>query len=609
MIVGACLAHHKYDPALTVHLRASNLNQSRALFTRLACRTRTISLRITNVAAKNFRTLQDFSIDFNHNYCAISGRNNCGKSSILRIIQHFLVKGSDDPFFMFDEGEIDFASDKTKWVSNNDDGIEVSISIEVLEHEDSEVFFVIKSYIGDKAAGSAYTLKFTHQFIDEATTNLVCQINDKTVADRIGSEILKKIRSTNSIIFHNSVMPGRSFYFGGQRVLEVVEAHFSAEDRSKISSAQTTLQRRIKAATKQHKSEIDKLLGRLKDKYQVELATVDRGKPSSYSLEVKLLDKSVDVPLKDWGAGTQNRTRLLMTLLEAIRKKSHTDDQERLTPVLLVEEPESFLHPSAQSDFGQVLAGLADEHDIQIIATTHSPYLLNMKEPLANTLLDRKTFRGALKETVRVSTDGEKWMLPFSKILGVVPEEFQEWSQIFSAGTGQVVLVEGDIDVEYFAYFKDKHADIYKIGEDVEILPYNGKDALKNTQILKFMIGRMERAFITFDLDAKGEVQKKLEALELVEGRDFCAIGEDSPGGRCIEGLLPKSIKSKVYADNADLVQAMGSVVSKEKNDARNDLKAKLLEATKSSGLLSKDFPHFKKLFDQIHKGLFSVDA
>ncbi|MDV6225812.1 hypothetical protein R2G56_05895 [Nitratireductor aquimarinus] len=119
----------------------------------------------------------------------------------------------------------------------------------------------------------------------------------------------------------------------------------------------------------------------------------------------------------------------------------------------------------------------------------------------------------------------------------------------------------------------------------------------------------MERSFITFDLDAKNEIQKRLEALELIEGRDFCAIGEDSPGGRCIEGLLPKTIKSKVYADNADLVQAMGSGDSKEKNCARNALKAKLLEATKSSGLPSKEFPQFRKLFDQIHKGLLSADA
>ena len=219
MRVGACPVRHKYDFALTVRLRASNLYESRAFFTRLAYRTRTTNLRITNVSAKNFRTLQDFSINFNHNYCAISGRNNCGKSSILRIVQHFLVKNSDDPFFMFDESKIDFASDKTKWILNNDDGIEVSISIDVLEYEDSEVFFVIKSYLGDKAAGRTYTLKFTHQFIDETTTNLACQINGSQVEDRIGSEILKKIRSTNSIIFHNSVMPGRSFYFGGRRLL------------------------------------------------------------------------------------------------------------------------------------------------------------------------------------------------------------------------------------------------------------------------------------------------------------------------------------------------------------------------------------------------------
>jgi predicted ATP-dependent endonuclease of OLD family len=173
--------------------------------------------------------------------------------------------------------------------------------------------------------------------------------------------------------------------------------------------------------------------------------SVERGKTSSFSLEVKLADKSVDVPLKDWGAGTQNRTRLLMTLLDAIRKKGHTEAQERLTPVLLVEEPESFLHPSAQSDFGQVLASLAEEHGIQIIATTHSPYMLNVKKPTANILLDRKSSRGALKETVQVATAGEKWMLPFSRILGVIPDDFEVWSQIFQVKSGKVIL--GPVDV------------------------------------------------------------------------------------------------------------------------------------------------------------------
>ncbi len=562
------------------------------------------TLRIKQVSAKNFRTLQHIEIPLDHDYSAISGRNNCGKSAVLRIISHFLIKDRGNPLFPFSDDSIEYDKDITKWVTHGKENIEISISVEISDEKDSEISFVIKSYVKDLVDESTLELKIHREFIPDGTSKLTCKVNETAVDDRTASEILKKIRSSNAVIFHNSVSPGRSFFFGGQGMLEVVEAHFSAADREKISTAQSNLQAKIKAATKQHKGEIDKLLGKLKDKYQVELTSVEGGKTSSFSLEVKLADKSVDVPLKDWGAGTQNRTRLLMTLLEAIRKKSHSEAQERLTPVLLVEEPESFLHPSAQSDFGQVLAALAEEHGIQIIATTHSPYMLNVKRPAANILLDRKTFRGALKETTLVTTAGEKWMLPFSKILGVVPDDFAGWAEIFGAKSGKVILVEGAIDVEYFRFFRDDHPEVYQISSDVEVLPYNGKDALKNTQILKFMMSRMDRAFITFDLDARDDVQKKLEAIELVEERDFIAIGKFEAGAGNIEGLVPKQILAKVYAENVALVQSMGSPNTKEKNAARDSLKSKVLSETKRSDLAAKDFVEFKRMFTRIDKAL-----
>lgn len=506
----------------------------------------------------------------------------------------------------FSDTSISYDQDITKWAEKGKDKVEVGLCVEISDAQDSELFFVIKSLAGSLVDSGNVKLDIHLELAANGSSALTGKVNEANVDDRVVSEILKKIRSANAVVFHNSVSPGRSFFFGGQGMLEVVEAHFSADDREKISAAQNALQSRIKSATKQHKGEIDKLLGKLKDKYQVELSSVEGTKSSSYSLEVKLADKSVDVPLKDWGAGTQNRTRLLMTLLDAIRKKSHSDVQERLTPVLLVEEPESFLHPSAQSDFGQVLASLAEEHGIQIIATTHSPYMLNVKNPSANILLDRKSYRGALKETVLVATAGERWMLPFSKILGVIPDDFEGWEQIFGSKSGKVILVEGSIDVEYFKYFRDSHPEIYQIPPDVDVLPYNGKDALKNTQILKFMMSRMDRAFITFDLDAKDEVQRRLEAIELVEDRDFAAIGKPEAGAGCIEGLVPKQIKAKVYSENVELVQCLGSANTKEKNQARDSLKLKLLAETQRSGLPAKEFSEFKRMFAKIEKSLSS---
>ena len=56
---------------------------------------------INKLSAKNFRTLEDFSICFNNYYTAISGRNNAGKSNVLRAIRtimdtglHFRIRGN-----------------------------------------------------------------------------------------------------------------------------------------------------------------------------------------------------------------------------------------------------------------------------------------------------------------------------------------------------------------------------------------------------------------------------------------------------------------------------------------------------------------------------------
>lgn len=46
-------------------------------------------MKITAIRASNFRTLEDFHMEFKPTYCAISRRNNAGKSAVVSIIQFF----------------------------------------------------------------------------------------------------------------------------------------------------------------------------------------------------------------------------------------------------------------------------------------------------------------------------------------------------------------------------------------------------------------------------------------------------------------------------------------------------------------------------------------
>jgi len=557
---------------------------------------------ICSIGSKNFRTLVDFELQVPSDYCAISGKNNAGKSAILRIIQHFLFDKESDSFFNSYGSDISYTKDFTQWKSSDD--MEVSIKIIINSEYDSEVFFVVKTFssIDDSVDNIEITLSQIYK--SDGTNILKCMVEDIELEGHKASEILKKLRSASNIVVHNSTNPERNiFYAGGGSFTEIIEAHFSPEDQKKISEAQKGLQTRVKKAAKQHKEDLEGLLGKLKDKFQVELSTIDRQRNSRFPLEVKLTDKSVEVPLNDWGAGTQNRTRIMMSVLEAARIRSSSTPEDRSTPVFLVEEPESFLHPSAQAEFGQVLNSLSKELNIQIIATTHSPYMLNQTSPSSNILLERKINRNLLKETYIQDTSGDDWMMPFSEILGIVPKEFSSWKNIFSSVNNMVILVEGEIDKEYFLTIKEKYPNIYQIDKEVEIIPYGGKDALKNTPILQFMINKFGSVFITYDQDAQNEVKPSLERIGLVENENFISIGLDTPGNGCIEGLLPPTIKRKVYSEEIDLVtQLTGD--TKSRNSAKSSLKRKMLDEFKKSSFEDRELSAFRKIFTLINKNM-----
>jgi putative ATP-dependent endonuclease of OLD family len=556
-------------------------------------------MKICSIGANNFRTLENFKLNLRPNYCAISGRNNAGKSAIVSIIQFFFDGRDDEPYFHLSRRGVSHSKDVTQWSSAEE--MEISVELELDRTDDSEVFFVIETYSSHPIVENSVKVLLTQKMGKDSQSQILCLVNGQEVDGQKASEILKKFRSAANLVVHNSTNPMRSIYYLGGAYAEIMETYFSATDRKKIEEAENALQIRVKKAARQHKEELDKLLGKLNDKVQVELSSIERGRSSRFPLEIKLADKSVDVPLNDWGSGTQNRTRILISVLEAARMRSATV-VDRSTPVFLVEEPESFLHPSAQAEFGQVLNGLAEELKIQIIATTHSPYMLNQSDPEANYLLERRIYRGLPKETNIKDTTGEDWMIPFAENLGIVPREFDSWKSVFAAHSSKVVLVEGDLDKKYFEQFRNKYPNIYAIPDGIDIVPYGGKDSLKNTSILQFMINKFGKVFITFDLDAKSEVESALKRINLKDGSDFSAIGLSTPGSDCIEGLLPESIKKKVYSDKHDLVTIMSSQDTKARKDAKGKLKMAFLEEFSKSSIDEKELAEFKKLFATISR-------
>lgn len=548
-------------------------------------------MRISRLKAKNYRTLEDISIEFPADYCTISGHNNAGKSSIIRLLR-LLLEQPNHP----DSITLNYSSDKTQWIDGSQP-IAIHYELCLSKADDASLISFIKKYAKADIEGTEIRCDVTIEVDVQDKIIEGMQVGKTRLTEADAKEILRKLRSSNSLFIHNSTMNTMEhILFRRGRFSPGYPIVLSPEENSVIEAAEQSVQRKIQKFTKVHKEELKGMIGKLQEKYDVEFSLVDSFSIRRMPFDINLKDRSAEVPLDDWGSGTQNRTRILISVLHAKRIKAGATAEEKLTPIVVVEEPESFLHPTAQAEFGALLQALSGELKIQLIASTHSPYMLNQVSPSSNILLRRKTsYKKSLGSEI-ANTKNDEWMAPFAEHLGVIPPEFEKWKGVF-INKGHLLLVEGDLDREYIEYMRKHFKERFDIPSQVEVVAYNGKDALKNSALVKFVLSKVERALITFDLDAASEVRKPLEAIGLTEGSDFIAVGVNKPGRDAIEGLLPDKVLGAVNGRETDLVMQLQAKTSDQRNVARRALKKKYLEEFRKVGQVTdEEIEPFAKL-------------
>jgi putative ATP-dependent endonuclease of OLD family len=533
-------------------------------------------VRLISINARNYRTLNDTRLAFAKNYCTISGRNNAGKSCVIRLLSAVFRNRSTSPWTT-DEPRFDYKEDKTQWVKQAPP-IQIDYLLELTKDEDPALISFIEKIASTAIPRSTVSLRVSYTVSEGDALAVSMLIDSQPVDEKAAKEIEKRIKDSNLLFLYNSTTPHEEFYFGHGRRRMFYEFVMSEEERKELDEAGKRTERRLRQLAKEHTQGLSTMLGRLSEKYDVELSPPESFTARRMPLGINLKDRSVEVPLDDWGSGTQNRTHILMAILQANRIKTTASPDDKITPIVVVEEPESFLHPSAQSEFGRILGVLSAEFGIQIIVTTHSPYMLNQVEPASNILLSREIKRKTAYQTFVVDTTGGNWMAPFSDHLGIPPTEFSSLRAVFSSYTSKVLLVEGSIDQEYFTWLQKESHPCERLAADVEIVPYGGKDTLKNTLLVQFVLRKFDKVFVTYDLDAEGDVRNALLRLGLKENSDFIALGLRQPGKDCIEGLLPQRVLAAVMGRETDLAMKLGSRDSQERRRAKDALKRKYLE-------------------------------
>lgn len=558
-------------------------------------------MKIKDIHLKNFRSFENCLIEFEDYYTAICGKNNSGKSNIIRAILNVLERPS------FNRNRINYHSDFPIWkAKSTKESITITIRVQLDKSSDIGLIKFLKVFLQETTDDTNNfdindTLLNIKIIIKPTGSTTEIKVDEKTVSDKYKvGEILRRIHFAQVIVFHNSTQPNTSY----RKTHHGQVDNLNPKTKELIESKVTQINKELSKAVQKHKSELQELIGRLQEKYQVGLTF--SGFDMDYEripYEISLGEKNFELPLEDWGSGTKNRTLILSSIFNAKNLIDQDEESNKITPIVIIEEPESFLHPSAQSEFGRILQDLSKELEIQVIATTHSPYLLSHHNPKSNILVKRNLYRNKTRESIIEDVKGDNWREPFELALGMVGPEFESLKDAFFSKENNIILVEGSIDVEYFNLLRDKKHGQNALKFDGELYPYGGFGFLNNPVLLKFMKERFNKLIVTMDLDCINNVKPNFDKASYVKDVDYYLIGLDKPGYRCIEGLLPDFVKSTVNNLNPELVFALQSEDTKERKSAKDKLKALYLEEFKKNMKFDASyFGEFYKLSAKMNK-------
>lgn len=100
-------------------------------------------MKIKKISIKNFRLLKDTTVDIEDNLSLIIGKNNCGKTSFLLVLDKFIGTGAGKKSFTFDDFNIDLKDQLENLIKNGvveDDGFPfIGISTKIfIEYDDSD---------------------------------------------------------------------------------------------------------------------------------------------------------------------------------------------------------------------------------------------------------------------------------------------------------------------------------------------------------------------------------------------------------------------------------------------------------------------------------------
>ncbi|MCH1921500.1 AAA family ATPase [Shewanella sp. A3A] len=190
-------------------------------------------------------------------------------------------------------------------------------------------------------------------------------------------------------------------------------------------------------------------------------------------------------PLEKQGSGS--RRTALWTILKLLAdngvqakgvgknaKSHHESVGPNTAHVLLLDEPEVSLHPSATEVARDVLYSLPDNENWQIMVATHSPSFIDLTKDHTTIIRVDKTQDDDIETTTLFKPESAKLDEDDKENLKLINLFDSHISEAFFGG--KVLIVEGDTEYSAFNYIKNKEAESNNsLYNDLNIIRARGK--------------------------------------------------------------------------------------------------------------------------------------